>query len=150
MAMEIHSVLEAYRFIKNKIRHPSLDERFNYNYSSDYMVFPLWGECLEGMEKAGVRYPSKTENKIYVMLTPELSKRISVDYKGFGTRVLAKGMTMTEEGVIQKPRLILGHLGLKKNIAKIDQEDKNIIIFVNDDSGAIFADRLLKSSLKKN
>jgi hypothetical protein len=70
---------------------------------------------------------------------------------------LTDELTMTEKAVIQKPRPILGHLrhlGLpnrisKMNIARIEHDNKkNIIIFVNDDSGARYVDGLLESLLK--
>ena len=156
MTTEVHSVLEAYKFIKDKIRHPSLDERMAYNCSSDYVVFPLHRDPPKGVAKAGVRYPSMLGKQIYFKLTQPLSEKIIGDYKGFGTRALTDKLTMTEKAVIQKPRPILGHLGLpnrisKKNIARIEHDAKgNIEIIVDDESGAIYVDGLLKSLLEKN
>jgi hypothetical protein len=107
------------------------------------------GEPPEGVASAGIYTPSKSKSLAFFMLDPKISERIITTYKGEGVSALADGMTMTERGVIQKPVPVLGHLGLKKNIARITHDNKsNIIIVVNDDSGARYADGLLKSLLK--
>jgi hypothetical protein len=64
---------------------------------------------------------------------------------------LTDGLTMTEKAVIQKPRIVLGHLGRKKNIATITHNnDKEIIIVAHNDEGADYAQGLWKSLIEKN
>lgn len=107
-------------------------------------------ELPDGIKDVGLYNIPRGKRKPYFMLNSDLSERIITDYKGVGVKALMDKMTMTEKGVIQKPRLFLRSLGLKKDIALLTHnENRDIIIVVNDNSGAEYANNLLNSLLKK-
>jgi hypothetical protein len=145
------SLIEAYERINDisKSNRGSIVERIIrfWDPRQVEIYYPFPGEpAPEGVARAGAFYPSVIDDQVYFILTPQLSEKIIKNYKGEGVSALADGQTMTEKGIIQKPR---GFLTLKKDIARITHNiERDIIIYVNNRTGVEWADGLLKSVLK--
>ena len=158
--MEEFPLIEAYMQIKYGTSEPWLLEKLVHGPGPvNVVVYPTCHEPPEGVSKGGKYHLSLIRDEVYFVLKPELSKKIATDYKGLGTKALTDGLTMTVNGVVQKPRPVLGHLkhlGLsdkiaKKSIARLTHDnDGNLMIVAHDDDGADYAQNLWESLVKKD
>ena len=139
--MEEFSLMEIYKIIKEEYSAPTADN-------------PVIERCSDatqplGVMRAGRYYLSRMDKPFFFVLDSDLSERIFKNI-GIGKKALLDEMTMSEERKIQIPRPYLGHLGLKKDIARITHNGNGkAIIVVYNEPGAEYAQGLLKSLLEK-